>query len=81
MSTKASPIVVGARLYATVAGVANVIPFFVILAKTLAPLANSSGTRIPQPPSLKSVVIPSTSAPEAKCSIVTFRRHPVDQRA
>src|SRR5258708_5443627 len=72
MSTKARPIVVGGRLYATVAGVANVIPFFVILAKTLAPLANSSGIRIPQPPSLKSVVIPSTSAPEAKCSIVTL---------
>jgi len=73
MSTKARPIVVGGRLYATVAGVANVIPlFFVILAKTLAPLGNSSGTRIPQPPSLKSVVIPSTSAPEAKCSIVTL---------
>jgi len=28
MSTKARPIVVGGRLYATIAGVANVIPLF-----------------------------------------------------
>jgi hypothetical protein len=72
MSTKARPIDAGGRLYATVAGVTNVVPLFVIFAKTLVPPENSSGTRTPHPPSLRSDVIPSTSVPDFKCSIVTL---------
>jgi hypothetical protein len=71
MSMKARPIAAGGRLYATLAGVANLIPFFVMLTITLAPRANNSGARTPHPPSLKSVVTASASAPDAKCSIVT----------
>src|SRR5690242_9001432 len=72
MSPNARPIAIDARLYATVAGVANVIPSFVILVITLAPLVNNSETRTPHPPSLRSVVIPSTVAPKDKCSTLTL---------
>jgi len=72
MSPKARPIALDGRLYDTVAGVANVIPFFVIFAKTVVPLVNISETRTPHPPSLRSVVIPSTIPPEAKRSILTL---------